>query len=513
MPAAACHRPASLVPAFLLFTCLLICSPLEGWQQPPAGNTGTGFTTRSGARSPVHGLADPRQLLELYGIDESHLRFLIDGEPLLPEEIDVISKILMRFDDLGHDNILRWISPSVPWEELVVEVEDHRIDFFRIEGTARLVQRQKIVEEAAILYGFDHFFWVLLDMPGGQKIRVATRTIPSSWPLDEPLAEPVVARAMYLKHGLQEEESEFFLFSAARIEWYPAIQSRSLGSSEGMVALAGMGMDVSLFDNVRSRNRRSLGVQERDCFYRLLELVGGETPPSRTIQAQPMELTELLRSPQQHHGDYLDLKATVRRITRIEIPDEDVQVRYGIRHYYQMDLFMPLGDQTIQIKLNPDDQQGLTFTGQFPLVACVQQLPARLALAQKQLDEGRYAGSMLNETIRIRGFFFKIWGYQSTYSSADDTPRRQLSPMILAFEPEVIDLDTRRDSPLGLVLSVLFAAVLVGIWFFSWRSNRRTGAVLQSRRDREPPTSPEQFRAMARQLEPGDEGDDPGEPT
>ena len=120
---------------------------------------------------------------------------------------------------------------------------------------------------------------------------------------------------------------------------------------------------------------------------------------------------------------------------------------------------------------------------------------------------------MLNGMIRIRGFFFKIWGYQSSYSSADDTPRRQLSPMILAFEPEVISPDTRQDSPLGLVLSVLFAVVLVGIWFFSWRSNRQTGAALQSRREREPPTSPEQFRAMARQLEPGDEGDDPGEPT
>ena len=512
MPAAACHRPADLVPAFLLFTCLLVCSPLEGWQQP-AKNSGSGFTTRPGARSPVQGLADPRQLLELYGVDESHLRFLLDGEPLLPEEIDVISKILMRFDDLGHENILRWMSPSVPWDELVTEVEDHRIDFFRIEGTARLVQRQKIVEEAAILYGFDHFFWVLLDMPGGQKVRIATRTIPSSWPLDEPLAEPAVARAMYLKHGLQEEESEFFLFSAARIEWYPALPSRSLGITEGMVALAGMGMDISLFDNVRSRNRRSLGVHERDCFYRLLELVAGKIPSSWTIQARPMELTELLRSPQHHHGDYLDLKATVRRITRIEIPDRDVQIRFGMQHYYQMDLFMPLGDQTIQIKLNPNDQQGLTFTGQFPLVACVHQLPARLALAQKQLDEGSYAGSMLNETIRIKGFFFKIWGYQTSYSSADDTPRRQLSPMILAFEPEVVDLDTRRDSPLGLVLSVLFAVILAGIWFFSWRSNRRTGAVLQSRRKRDPPTSPEQFREMARQLEPGDEKDDPEEPT
>ena len=512
MPAAVHPRPVCLALTVLLLACLLAPVSLGGWQQEPAGEAGPGasFSTLPIARSPVRGLADPRQLLYLYGIDESHLRFLIDGEDLLPEEIDVVTKILMRFDDLGHENILRWISPSVPWEELVLDAEKHRIGFFRVQGIARRVQRQEIVPEAAVLYGFDHFFWIFLDMPGGQKVRVASRKIPSSWPLDVPLSEPAAARAMYLKHGLEEHGGEFFLFSASRIEWYPEVVSSSLGVSDGLVALAGMGMDVSLFDDVRSRNRRSLGSQERDCFYRLLELLGGETQPAQAIQPGPVELIELLRSPQQHHGDYLDVKGTVRRITRIEIPDKDVQLRFGIQHYYQMDLFMPLGDQTIQIKLNPNDEQGLKFTNQFPLVACVQQLPPHLASAQRQLEEGTYAGSMLNEAIRLRGFFFKIWGYQSSFSSTDDTPRRQLSPMILAFEPEVVDLETGQDGPLGLVLSVLFAAVLLGIWLFTWRSGRRSRDVLKARREREPPTSAEQFKEMARQLE---QREDPAEPT
>ena len=382
-----------------------------------------------------------------------------------------------------------------------------------MEGIVRRVERQKIIPEAATLYGFDHFFWVLVETPGRQQVQIATRTIPSSWRLDRPLSEPVAATAMYLKHGLQEEESEFFLFSAGRIEWYPAVESRSLGISEGMVALARMGMDVSLFDDVRSRNRRSLGVQERDCFYRLLELVGGETPPARTIQAQPMELTELLRFPQQHHGDYLDLKATVRRITRIEIPDKDVQVRFGIRHYYQMDLFMPLGDQTIQIKLNPDDEQGLKFTSQFPLVACVTRLPPQLVTAQKQLEQGTYAGKMLNESILIRGFFFKIWGYSSSFSSTGDKPRRQLSPMILAFEPKVVPQENHRDSPLAVALSLGFAALLLGIWMFVWRSGRKDHLLLKERREQEPATSPEQFQEIAQQMNEEGNGEETAEPT
>ena len=507
MPAAGqpgCPGPlsAGLVTAIMLCCCLLPGSQLQSNQDgitgpgktvPPFGAPGT-------ARSPVRGLASPRQLLDLFGIDESHLRFLIDGEAILAEDIDVVSKILMRFPDLGQKNILRWVSPTVPWEELVREVEKHRVDFFRVEGIVRRVERQKIIPEAATLYGFDHFFWVLVETPGRQRVQIATRTIPSSWRLDRPISEPVAATAMYLKHAVQQDGTGFYLFASGRIEWYPRAPSEDLQVNEGMAALAGMGMDVSLFDDVRSRNRRSIGAQEQDCFYRLLELLEKDIQPL-AIKPGAIELTGLLRSPGKHHGDYLEARGTVRRITRIEVPDEDLQLRFGIRHYYQLDLFLPLGDKTIQIKLNPDDEQGLKFTSQFPLVACVTRLPPQLVTAQKQLEQGTYAGKMLNESILIRGFFFKIWGYSSSFSSTGDKPRRQLSPMILAFEPKVVPQENHRDSPLAVTLSLGFAALLLGIWMFVWRSGRKDHLLLKERREQEPATSPEQFQEIAQQMD------------
>jgi hypothetical protein len=271
-------------------------------------------------------------------------------------------------------------------------------------------------------------------------------------------------------------------------------------------------MDVSLFDDVRSRNRRSIGNQERDCFYRLLELLG-KNQEGVPIKPGPIELTTLLRSPATHHGDYLEMRGTVRRITRIEVPDKDLQLRFGIRHYYQLDLFLPLGDKTIHIKLNPDDEHGLKFTNQFPLVACVRQLPPQLVAAQQQLEQGTYAGTMLNESIMLRGFFFKIWGYSSSFSSADDKPRRQLSPMILAFEPKMVNRDDQRDSPMGIALSVGFAVLLLGIWMFVWRNGRKDNQLLKERREREPTTSPEQFQEIAQQLDEESDGEEAPEPT
>ena len=484
MPPTGHPRWPSSLSAGLLVTILLASSgPLKG-QQENAGRTGSPapFSTPDTARSPVRGLAEPRQLLNLFGIDESHLRFLIDGEAVLAEDIDVVSKILMRFPDLGHENILRWLSSTVPWEELVSEAEKHRVDFFRVEGIARHVERQKIIPEAAILYGFDHFFWVLVETPGLQTVRIATRTVPSSWPLNKPLSEPTAATAMYLKHGVQQDGTGFYLFASGRVEWFPPAPSENLLINEGLASLARMGMDVSLFDDVRNRNRRSIGVQERDCFYRLLELLGtSQAPPG--IKPGPIELTSLLRSPREHHGDYLEARGTVRRITRIEVPDEDLQLRFGIRHYYQLDMFLPLGDKTIQIKLNPEDDDGLKFTSQFPLVACVNQLPAPLAAAQQQLEQGTYAGKILNETIIIHGFFFKIWGYSSSFSSTDEKPRRQLSPMVLAFKPEMVEPPGQRDGPIGIILSLVFAAVLLGLWLRAWRSGRRETRLLKDRRE------------------------------
>ena len=459
----------------------------------------------SSVRSPVRGLTTPQQLLELFGIDQSHLRFLIDGLEVRAEDIDVISKILMRFSDLGGENIQRWLKEEVPWDQLVEASDDHRIDFFTVAGQAERIEQQAIVPEAAGLYGFDHFYWVWIRLPQGQLARIATRTIPASWPRDGPLEEAVRVSGMYLKYSsASDQQPQEFLFAAERIEWFPKQANRAAGIPPGQVALGQLGMDVSLFDRVRTRNRRPVGASERDCFYRLLQLLETGKRPTGEIKPIKPSLTDLLRSPQDHHGEYLQLVGTVRRITNIQVASEEIELQFGISNYYQLDMFVPLGNRTIQIKRNPTDQHALVFENRFPLSVCVAHLPAELVAAQAELDAGEYPGTTLNETLQVTGFFFKLWSYRSTFSVRDDHDRQQLSPMILAYTPR-IPAPTVPSAMLETVIAVGFMAALLMAWLLIWRGEKDSKQSSDAWRQRESATTPDQFAELADEMADDDE--------
>jgi hypothetical protein len=99
--------------------------------------------------------------------------------------------------------------------------------------------------------------------------------------------------------------------------------------------------------------------------------------------------------------------------------------------------------------------------------------------------------------VDITGFFYKIWGYQSSFAKTDETPRRQLSPMILAFTPEMVATSGQRVGVLEIVLAIGFAAGFLITWLLVWRSGRGNEQVLRQRRKNEPVTTAEQFREMA----------------
>lgn len=448
-------------------------------------------------RSPVRGLTTPRQLLELFGIDQSHLRLLIDGLPLHPEDVDVISKILMRFGDLGGHNIQRWLVSETPWEQLVDSVDEQRIQFFDIGGRAIRLERQNIVPEAAALYGFDHFYWVWIQSPEGPLVRVATRTIPRTWSQNGALDEKVRIHGMYLKYSDPHEDSpREHVFAADRIQWFPGRAQPGEGVPQGQVVLGELGMDVSLFDDVRGHNRQPVGAAERDCFYRLMQIL--HTGPRPGAQHRPVNppLTDLLRAPQDHHGEYLRLVGTVRRVTDIQVADEELQLQYGIDHYYQLDMFIPLGNRTIQIKRNRDDQEGLVFRNQFPISVCVAEIPAELAQAQAQLDAGEYHAKTLSESFEVHGFFFKVWSYRSTYSTQQDNGRQQISPMLLAYVPRRPDLPGS-SGVLETVLAVGFTLSLLLAWLLIWRGEKRSKQSSLARRQREEITTADRFAELA----------------
>ena len=84
--------------------------------------------------------------------------------------------------------------------------------------------------------------------------------------------------------------------------------------------------------------------------------------------------------------------------------------------------------------------------------------------------EARYAH--LLEPIRVAGFYFKNWQYQ-TAQMRDDQAAERVAPMLIGREPV---WDVRKRSELekygGVIVGMLFLLVLAGIWGIVWWTGR-----------------------------------------
>jgi hypothetical protein len=177
-----------------------------------------------------------------------------------------------------------------------------------------------------------------------------------------------------------------------------------------------------------------------------------------------MDLASLLQDPGKWHGRVVDVQGSVRRITRVLVDEPDIRDRYGIDHYYQLDVLVPLGDQRIEFQNRQGQTEGPVYQNSFPYTFCVAQLPE----AWREFV-GR---ERMNERMAARGFFFKLWSYPSAYVTAYDVNQRQLSPMFVAPQPEVSPGTSGGDGAGGWVLGLGFLVVLAFLWLAVWRMQR-----------------------------------------
>ena len=168
----------------------------------------------------------------------------------------------------------------------------------------------------------------------------------------------------------------------------------------------------------------------------------------------------LFNDPQNQVGELVTLDGNVRRVTRIDVsksPDgdqSDVARRFGIDHYYELDLFT-------------DDSQNN------PVVFVVRELPAGLSV-----------GDHLDVPVRVAGFFFKSWGFQSrraTLPAPDGAPPaanlRQFAPLLVGRSPILLHFEEPTEAQsFGLIAAGLFVLLLGAVWAAGWwlaRDDRR----------------------------------------
>ncbi|MDA1053919.1 MAG: hypothetical protein O3C40_26005 [Planctomycetota bacterium] len=411
---------------------------------------------------PARRMTHARELLHLLSIDESQLAGFADGKPLGAQDEETVNRILYRIPRFPLNDLHRWAQSTENLSALIAAPNDHRADTFLIRGRTTKIERVEILPEAVERLEFDHYFRIHVALDASPHTAVlCCRETPAAWASGELLGEPIVAYGLFLKLGESKAQRTEFAFATPHIGWLPSAPNAAVGITTDLVQLAALGMDVSLFDDVRPLNQKPITQADRECFYQLLAAVGKADANAIRSHARPtVDLAALLQQPATQHGRLMVVRGTARRAMNIRVNDKDIQERFGIDHYYQIDVFIPLDDQVVRLGKQADGA-GPTFTNSYPVTVCVLRLPPGLP-----------EGTDIREEVSIPAACFKLWAYPSRFVSAYDQKQLQVSPMFMGVEPRVIQFDASQNPYIGFAVAGIFVALLALAWIALWRTGR-----------------------------------------
>jgi hypothetical protein len=294
---------------------------------------------------------------------------------------------------------------------------------------------------------------------------ICTLRVPATWKVGESIDEQAATDGLFLKLGAAEAADPELIFAAGRVAWLPdrPIPAAHVGADQ--LALARWGFDIGLFDDVRPGNGRGIGDGDREAFYQLLAALGRAQPRGLQRTGAKLDLVALIERPQEHHGDFLPVQGVARRVTKIPVSDRDVQRRFGIDHYYEIDLFLSLGDKTLRFGKAAKDKEQPVYENVFPATLNVLRLPPGLSEGDNQ-----------NQTVRADAVFFKLWTYRAAYTSQFN--RVQPAPLLFAVEPEIVRFD-QQTNWVGTSLvagAFVLAGVVIAAVFWWYRSDDQRAA-------------------------------------
>ncbi|MCZ6664983.1 MAG: hypothetical protein O7B81_06745 [Gammaproteobacteria bacterium] len=419
-----------------------------------------------------HIVAGPRELLRLYQIGESQLDLFVDGEPLETDGLATLMRLLYRVPAFPLHKIHQWQQWEPNWQDLLNRPRQYRGAFVQLMGKTTHVERIQAPRRFVQRFGFDHYY--RLEFSSAEPAPAAivySRTIPSTWAnrLDNAksaklmLVERGSLSGMFLQVGALQDGNATVVLVTNAVAWHPDAVDLAAGITTDHVALANYGMDVAQFSAVE--DRKPLTAHDRECFYQLLHTMP-KLPHdflAKQAVAQP-DVTALLQDPQVHRGRLYSLVGTARRAIQIKVDDRDIVMRFGIRHYYEVEIFT---DTAMTVRF-VDAQGGEDKVfHRYPVVVCLRTLPAWMPVGEK-----------IHKNVRVTGFFLKHWTYRSPYMSAaapsmaDGPDRLQLSPLLIGLELEPFEFEGTSDRVWGRVFSGIFVMLLIGIALYVWWMER-----------------------------------------
>lgn len=484
--------------------------------EPPSSKTRVPVATdqwsveSEAAPTPEFNEASLRELLALAGWGAEKWAGFHDGGPLTDDQKLQLLPLLRRLDTFDSFTLAQWAHSGPTWQSIVSQPSEHRGELVSLSGRVQRVQLHTLSAVDAARLEMFKYYECELQLDGGGTATVLATQVPQAWLSMPALDEPASASALFIRMLPEADARADALFLSPRLAWHPTTANPPAVSFSESV-LGTLGMDVGALDDVRNRDR--ILPTERAAFYEMLDAMGhiganqlvrfaqnnlptvkakwaAETEPLaadgavtstaaqssspqadqqrrllaeevlRRMSAGQYSVAPLFNDADHQIGELVVLDGAVRRAVRVDVgttPDgqpSDVWQRFGIDHYYELELFT-------------DDSQN------YPVVVCVRELPA-----------GFPTGDDIHEPVRVPGFFFKTWLYHTrkvTNGSQSSFPvgeeQRQFAPLLIGPAPLWLDQLPAVGSPyLGLLGSGLFVLAMAGMWAVAWwyaREDRR----------------------------------------
>jgi hypothetical protein len=450
-----------------------------------------------------------KEILEKLGIGESQLEGFFHTQPLTVAEEEVIVSILHRLPRIGLENIQKWRKPDLDFAQLVGDSKPYRLEVVPLEGRLLSVEKRIVSPELASRLEIKQFFLARIELSGrgqGYEALVAIRRLPKAWEEAAELDERVSLDGIFLKAGSQNDDGDpQLIFAARRLRWHPEREIPEQHIGPDQLRLAELGLDISLLEDLRLLNKKDISDLDREPMYQLLDVAG--KAPAGALRSEPrkeFDLIPLLTEPEKHQGELMSVEGFARRITKVAVDDPDIRSRFGIDHYYMIDMLVNLkqkikiiADPKKSTKPQPDggpaeggaekpkdpnvpELDGPTFNNGYPVTLCVRELPSSLE-----------PKDVMRELIRADGIFMKTWSYHSTYMAQFDN-KKLVAPLLVGttvhrVKPAQV-YNWVSDTLVGV--SIALAAFIIGCVFWWFRtSDKQTQEILDGLDSRAPQPS------------------------
>lgn len=420
-----------------------------------------------------------RDVLRDLGVADRYWDRLHDDRPIDAAETETLLRVMYALRVLPAADLDRWAEQDV--REAIGRPQAFRGSILKLRGRVLAVERLKPSPDAAERFEMASYYRCSLQLdPSGDRVTVYTEHVPDAWRKGGPLDAPGGAVGVFLKVAGAAKDAQA-VFAAPRLAWYA---DDLLGQ---------LGMDAGLLDAVK--DQRGLTSSDQPAFYAMLAAAGRTAPGELLHRAEAAlpdvpktgrwtdpngkelySVAPLFEAPAAHRGKLFCFQGAARRVEKIHIDDPAIVARYGFDHYYQVSLFtgdceLKLVRGDLALAADKPSQEELVLP--YPLTFCVRELPDGMPCGTAR----SYA-----ESIRVAGFFFKMWRYPVAKISDSTVPSKyalggqQLSPLLIGRSlvwqsgEKAAGPTLDRATIIGALVAVVLVVLIVA---WQWRRGER----------------------------------------